>query len=384
MADSRLFPHQAYLAEPPKAPHFLLSAAPGPPVSSDEFVARMQAVGDALRAGGVSHVYLVHGTFVGPDALGLLAELERALPKASAVIRRFVKRVVDKVAGEAGNYPPSFARLFESSIARPGAPRIPVKLFNWSSENHHIGRADGAIRLIAELSSLKLKPGKRVLLWGHSHAGNVFALATHLLSGNVEAQRRFFDAAQIYYRWPLIGCVDIPVWNQVRQLLEETPAPLSGVHLDCVTFGTPIRYGWNGEGYSQLLHFVHHRPSEGLPEYQAPFPPKWHRVMSAADGDYVQQLGIAGTNIMPSFLQWRAWMADNRLNRLLQADDAVGGTIERFRAGKIVADAGTTLLVDYGLPSGSITRHLAGHAVYTRKKWLLFHAEEVARRFYTP
>jgi hypothetical protein len=39
-------------------------------------------------------------------------------------------------------------------------------------------------------------------------------------------------------------------------------------------------------------------------------------------------------------------------------------------------------LVDYGLPDGRITRHLAGHAVYTRKRWMLFHAEETVRRLY--
>lgn len=40
------------------------------------------------------------------------------------------------------------------------------------------------------------------------------------------------------------------------------------------------------------------------------------------------------------------------------------------------------MLVDYGPPEGNIAQHLAGHAVYTRKRWMLFHAEEVARRFY--
>ncbi|KKK59925.1 hypothetical protein LCGC14_3029480, partial [marine sediment metagenome] len=58
------------------------------------------------------------------------------------------------------------------------------------------------------------------------------------------------------------------------------------------------------------------------------------------------------------------------------------GRVDRFKAGAIVPDAGTSLLVDYGLPQSGIGEHLAGHAVYTRKKWLLFHAEEVARRLY--
>ena len=101
----------------------------------------------------------------------------------------------------------------------------------------------------------------------------------------------------------------------------------------------------------------------------------------AADGDYVQQLGIAGTNVVPSLFAWRARLADRRLDRLVQAG-LPEGRAERFQAGAIVPEEGTTLLVDYGRPQGSITQHQAGHAVYTRKEWLLFHAEEVARRLY--
>jgi len=342
----------------------------------------MQQVGAALRRANVAAVYLVHGTFVGPDALGVLAELARTFPSASKSVRRVIKRIVDKVVGEVGNYTPGYARCFEESMHERGRRRIPVRLFNWSSENHHIGRADGAVRLIDELASLDLQRPDRVLLFGHSHAGNVFALMTNLLGDNRRAVVRFFEAAAIYYRWPVVGCVDIPVWNRVRRMLTGKTPPLAGVPLDMVTFGTPIRYGWDSSGYDQLLHFIHHRPAEGLPEYRAPFPPKFDDIMSADGGDYVQQLGIAGTNVMPSVFSWRAWMADSRLNELLQGEAARTGTLERFKAGAIVPDEGTALLVDYGRPEGSIADHLAGHAVYTHKDWLLFHAEEVARRFY--
>lgn len=342
----------------------------------------MRQVGAALRRADVGAVFLAHGTFLGPDALGILAELARALPSAGEPVRRIIKRIVDRLAGEVGNYTAEYARCFESCMTEPGETPIPVRLFHWSSENHHIGRADGAVRLIDELAALKLHAGQRVLLWGHSHAGNVFALATNLLAHDREAVERFFAAAEIYYRWPLLRCVDIPVWERVRHLLSGESSPLSNVAIDVATFGTPIRYGWNADGYARLLHFIHHRPAEGLPDYRAAFPPRLQDVVKGTHGDYIQQLGIAGTNTMPSILAWRAWMADQRLNRLLQDDTSVGGPLERFGAGAIVPDEGTTLLVDYGLPSGGIAQRLAGHAVYTRKRWLLFHAEEVVRRFY--
>lgn len=382
MLQAKLFRHQAYKASRPTSPHHLLTPPSYPPIGSDEFRSRMQQVGGALDDAQVGAVYLVHGTFVGSDALGVLTELARTFPSAGNAVRRVIKRIVNKVAGEAGNYTPDYARCLEESIYREGKPRIPVRLFHWSSENHHIGRADGAVRLIDELAALGLPAGRRVLLWGHSHAGNVFALISNLLGGNAQAADRFFEASKIYYRWPIIGCIDIPVWDRVRELLADEASPLAELPLDMVTFGTPIRYGWNSSGYSRLLHFINHRPAEGVPEYRAPFPPKLDDVLTAAAGDYVQQLGIAGTNVMPSVFAWRAWMADNRLSRLLQEESAASGALERFRAGAIVPDEGTTLLVDYGLPEGSIAQHHAGHAVYTRKQWLLFHAEEVARRLY--
>jgi hypothetical protein len=341
----------------------------------------MAAVGDQLRDARVGVVYLAHGTFAGHDAFGLIAELGRVFPTASDAMRRVIKQLIDAAAHDVGNYTGAYAKVFEEAINREGAEHIPVRRFLWSSENHHIGRADGAVRLLDTIASLELLPGQRVLLWGHSHAGNVFALCSNLLSGNQEAIEHFFEATSVYYRWPLLGCVDIPVWKHVREMLLADRFPRERP-LDLVTFGTPVRYGWDDRGYARLLHFINHKPVSGLPEYQAPFPPKMENVMQAIDGDYVQQFGIAGTNFMPSLLQWRAWWADNRLNRLLQPPQETRDLLERFRVGKRVPEAGTTLLVDYGKPDGTVAQHFAGHAVYTRREWLLFHAEEVARRLY--
>jgi hypothetical protein len=342
----------------------------------------MARVGDVLREHRVAAVYLVHGTFAGNDAFGLMGELGRLFPAASDAMRQVIKQMIDAVAADVGNYTGEYARTFEEAIHRDGKPRIPVRCFHWSSENHHIGRADGAVRLIDELASLNPAAGERLLLWGHSHAGNVFALMTNLISGDQEAVEKFFEAARVYYRWPVVGCIDIPLWRRVHDLLAQAAPPLEQYPLDIVTFGTPIRYGWDACGYSKLLHFINHRPADGLPSYRAPFPPRIEDVMEALDGDYVQQFGIAGTNFMPSILSWRAWWADNRLNRLLQPEIGRTDLVDRYRCGIRVPEQGTALLVNYGRPEGSVAQHFAGHAVYTKTEWLLFHAEEVARRFY--
>jgi hypothetical protein len=382
MPQANRFRHQAYTSALPASPHHLLNPSGFPVVGSPEFKRRMREVGEVFRANDVAAIYLAHGTFVGLDAFGILTELGRLFPSSSRLITRMVHRLVDRVANEEGNYTESFARCFEGAINRLGQRRIPVRLFHWSSENHHLGRADGAVRLIDELASRGFKRKDRVLLWGHSHAGNLFALMTNLLAGHRETVEQFFQAAAIYYRWPLLGLVDIPVWRRVHDLLTGKDRALSGRGFDLVTFGTPIRYGWDSDGYGNLLHFVYHRPVDGMPDYRAAWPPRWGHVVHATHGDYVQQLGIAGTNVVPSVLAWRAWLADRRLNALLQAELPGSRPLDRFEAGAIVPDEGTTLLVDYGQQEGTVLQHLAGHAMYTRKEWLLFHAEEVARRFY--
>jgi len=342
----------------------------------------MREVGQALRAGGVAAVYLVHGSVDGLGSLGVLAELARRAPAVDRALGGIRRHLAATPASDAGQFSESYASLFDTAINPPNEPRIPVELFAWSGEDHHLGRADGAVRLIDEMDRLGLRSGQRVLLWGHGHAGNVFALATNLLAGHPHAVEQFFRAAAIYYRWPLVGLVDVPVWERVASRLQDPCPPLAGVALDLVTFGTPIDYGWDSGGYRRLLHFIYHRPAAGLPIYRAAWPPELDDVLTAAGGDYVQQLGIAGTSRSPGLCFWRAHLADRRLGRLVLGDPAEAEPLERFRAGAIVPDEGTTLLVDYGPSEGPITQHHAGHAVYTRKRWLLFHAEEVARRFY--
>lgn len=377
----------------------------------------MRAVGDRLRAAGVATIYLVHGTFVGADAWGALAALARVYPPLGEYLRPLAKDLADAMFGDRGNYTLRYAQVLEESLngclergregegergrfATPTSPLHPVppssplplspsqsapiavRRFLWSSENHHLGRADAAVRLLDELARASRERPGRLLLWGHSHAGNVFALLTNLLGGDDPARGRFFEAAEIHYRRPLTRRVDLPVWPRVAARLASGELADLAPRLDLVTFGTPIRYGWETAGYKRLLHVVHHRPCETLPPYRAPFPPTVERVARAADGDYIQQFGIAGTNLPPAVFQWRAYLAERRLCALVQAEIEPSELLARLRAGCRVADEGTTLLVDYGPPPDGFAQHLAGHAVYTQLDWQLFHAEQVAAALY--
>lgn len=327
-------------------------------------------------------MYLVHGTFAGNDAAGILTEVGRVFPQYREPLAQLAKSLVDKTFGDNGNYTAAYARAFAEALNADGGEEIPVRNFAWSGENHHLGRADAAIRLLEALADERPAAGKRILCWGHSHAGNVFALVTQLLTADAAMLDAFFSAAAWHYRVPLLRKVDLPIWDRVARRLRDSERPMIDAPLDFVTFGTPIRYGWAEGGYDGLLHFVNHRPRLGQPLERAFWPPTIDDVRAGLDGDYVQQLGIAGTNAWPAVWSWRGWFAEQRLSKLLQPEYSSFDLIARLRLGLRVPDAGRTLLVDYGPAEGNVAEHLAGHAVYTKLDWLPFHAAETARELY--
>lgn len=374
------FRHQDYAAEPPQAPHYFLRPRSGPKFGSADFRRRLAQVGERLTAAQVGAIFFVHGSFAALDSLNILSAVARRYRPARGSLDRLSRQLLDNEVHDAGHYTPSYAGAWEEALRGEGRPR--VRVLSWSSENHHLGRADAAVRLIAELAALDLPAGKRVVFWGHGHAGNVFALMSQLLTADARTVRHFFDAARIYYRWPLMPLIDIPLWRRVRHLLLGDRRWIAARPCDWVTFGTPIRYGWGLRESDSLLHFIYHRPGSARPAHLATLPATVDETMRGAGGDYLQQVAIAGTDTPPSPLTWRSWLANRRLGHLLE-DEAPGDELpERLRLGARVHDSGTTLLVDYSAPDETAARHLAGHAVYTRLEWLLFHAEQLAQHLH--
>jgi hypothetical protein len=371
-------------------------------VLSDDFVIHLHKPGDLLEKAHVVAVFVAHGTFAGTDSLGFLTELSRFAPTFSRSIGRCSKRLFDWLAGETGNYTRLYRATMEKGISPKAGRGIEVHRFHWSGQNSHIGRADAAVGLIDRLARLAARLDRshwddptmppRVLLWGHSHAGNAFAIASHLLASmrnsdqSPESRFRdsFFNAAGSFFRRTRSGRIDMPLWPGVLQVLKDAQHPLRRLAIDAVTFGTPIRYGWDAGGYSNLLHFVHHHPQADRPEYLSPCSICPWRIFTAADGDAVQQFGIAGTNTVFNPLALRTLIADWRLGRLLQHNLPSEWFVRRALRGRRIPSVGTTLLVDYPDQDRSFLPRLLGHAVYTRRQWLPFHLQEVARRFYGP
>jgi hypothetical protein len=338
---------------------------------------------------------LIHGTFVGSDAMGLVRDVARVWPEAGKWLGQLEKQLADHVAGDNGNFTASLAEQLQRLLADSGAPEIEVTRYSWSGENHHIGRADAAVRLIEELNDcaarLEAKPSSeaahttpppRILTLGHSHGGNVLSLVTNLLGADTETREQFFAAAKPYYKWPLAGHVDLPHWPRVLEHLSAHDLAIARVPLDIVTLGTPVRYGWETRGYGKLLHLVHHRARDEFRPHFATFPFTWEDLAEARGGDVLQQLGVAGTNFSPGPLNLRAVWADQRLNRMLQPGLRRRDLLARWKIGLRVHDEGDTLLIDYPLPKTNFWKHLGGHAVYTQTEWLLYHAEIIAEHLY--
>ena len=370
---SQALPTSPYLVLQPPAP--LPSDAPRPPTLQ-------QAAAD-WRASGVTLVYLVHGTFAGDDAVGLLAPVARMAPRLGTVLRRWHKSVVDLVIGDTGNYTADYQRRFAAIVNGDQTQSIEIRRFDWSGQNNHLGRSDAAVRLISRMLEDVQQGHRRVVLWGHSHAGNVFALVSNLLAADPQTREEFFRAAGCYFRGPWAGRIETAPWRRVVAALDQQRDLVHQLELDIVTFGMPIRYGWDSGGFRRSLHFVNHIPTAQLAVYRAPFPPRLYRLLMAADGDFVQQIGIAGTNLIPFPLALRSVCADWSLDAFLQAGVSRRSIWKRLRAGTRVSHEGTTLLVDYGSQSARWEGHVFGHAVYTRERWLPFHIEEVARRWFS-
>lgn len=333
---------------------------------------------ELLREGGVAKIVLIHGTFAGNDIVGLVRQVARFSPSLAGKLSLLGKRWFDEFAGEVGNYTASYAQLLSRLINTPSLPPIEVTRFGWSGENHHLGRAGAVMSLINSQGSNSLGPNERVLALAHSHGGNVLAMLSHLIGCDQQDRAAFFDATRLHYRNPLTGAIDLPNWDIVSKRLAEAREP----RIDVATFGTPLRYRWNTSVCSKLLHFVHHRPLDPQHPAQAVLPTSIQQVIDAEGGDYVQQLGIAGTDFVTFGFAWREWIVERRMRRMFERGARRRDLIGNLKRGQRISADGTTLLVDYPDSDQQWRRKLFGHGVYTCHQWLPFHLREIAERFY--
>ncbi|NQV23822.1 MAG: hypothetical protein HQ518_05580 [Rhodopirellula sp.] len=353
---------------------------------------------------GVRKVLLVHGTFAGTDPFGIHAMMHAAAERLPPAARRAVdpvidrlsdqtKRLTDAITADVANYSNGYRQLFQTLVGDdPDVSRLEP---TWSSENNHIARAGLAIRLLNELVELHehgFDPvHERVLLWGHSHAGNGFAILSNLLANDRESVEAFFAAA---------GNSLGEAGEAARQVLaaSSTPHPMATAAL-VVTFGTPVRYGWDTDGLRSLVHVTHHRPAKDQADATAIVPAVTFGcegntfgdnftaattgvadVLSAKHGDWVQAFAIAGTDIAPPLNRKDNVRLGTFLERGLpeptppKIGDRLKVACTRWKTCTRMHADGRNLLVDY--QSSRLTRFgpsrqaVLGHGIYTLKDWL--------------
>ncbi len=386
----------------------------GAPPDSPAWLDAMAVHGKQMAQAGMRAVVFLHGTHLSSDlfgmgrldeAGGLKRGYSRGIPGMEALLALMrqdtngvpampggvkppyaddeaTKKLVDEQAGDAGNFTTAYVELFKKAVNRSASrPILCVRLL-WSCEQHHLGRSEAAVRLLHRLRALCAEhgfgAGNRILVQAHGQAGLVMALLSNLLAPGKPAVREAV----------LENLKGVMPDGEIAALESLVPGSgvLNGATLDVVTFGTPVRYGWDPSGLGTLLHVVNHRPmrTDGkrwlakmeLPQITMEMPIAW-------GGDYVQQLAVAGSDAAPTSEQAKA--ANKALWELLEPWDGFERWLECARRTTRCQNDGQCLLVDYKDSTGSTDArdHLYGHAAYTRTNAMLFNTGEIVQALYS-
>lgn len=299
----------------------------------------------------INHIYFIHGTFVGDDPFDIISFLERAFPSlAGSIIEKMkfqIKSGSNLFARELGNFHPKLIiRLKEICPAETN-----FENFTWSSSNHHIARLRGTLNLMRSIDR-NTRPGERLLLFGHSHAGQLFTLLSQLL-GKSHFSKQLKEIL-------LIADVNS---NELEHLILSCKKR----KFDFVTLGTPVRYTWNNKTFqnSSLLHFINHRGSTPMGGGLA-------SSITTKSGDYIQQWAVAGSDSKSPLKE------DQKLNEELDLILGVGRDSAMLKRNikfkKRLHKYGEHFLVDFNdnskVPNSLLT--IFGHGVYTKKDPMLW------------
>lgn len=295
------------------------------------------------------------------------------------------KTLLDSQIGDAGNFTTATVEQCRKALNQKLTKPITCIQELWSSEHHHLGRALAACRLLDRLHTLVAEqhvgPGDRILVQAHGQAGLLLALASNLLCPSpITGRKALFDLLATYSAQGS----DAQTIQRIDQRLAQGGL-LNGAALDIVTFGTPVRYGWDPSGIGKLLHIVNHRHlrTDGktwlskmdLPQITMEMPIAW-------GGDYVQELAVAGSDALPAE---QAKVANKAVWELLEPYDGFERWVECARRAVRFPSEGQCLLVNYKDCTGStnVRDHYYGHAAYTRTNAMLFNFNQIAGRLYS-
>jgi len=381
----------------------------------------MAALGKRLSHAGVRMIVLLHGSIMGTDVFGVqrvddLGGLKRGYSRGVAGLDALLalmressngmsllpgglkpplanddatKRLLDEQIGDAGNFTNTYLELIRQSLNQGLDRPIHCVRELWSCEHHHLGRAIAAVSMLERLHNWgethKLSQGDRILVQAHGQAGLVLALVSNLLCVASNSSRtRLLDLLSTFASQ--VNRPDIPSTIQRIAPLLSNGAILNGATLDVVTFGMPVRYGWDPSGLGKLLHIVNHRSmrTDGktwlskmeLPQITMEMPIAW-------GGDYIQELAVAGSDAVPTTEAAKA--ANKAIWELVEPFDGFERWLECARRAVRIPSEGLGILADYKDSTGStnVRDHYFGHAAYTRLNAMLFNTTAIVQSLYS-
>ncbi len=337
-----------------------IAFTPLPAEGTTEWRVAMEELGSRMRGAGTRLVLFVHGSFVGDDPLALARTLEGAVPvfpDLARALRGFTRAQVSRFLGDLSNFPPDYIDALASATG------VESVGFTWSGENHHAARVQEAVRLTRALALHSATGlGNRVLLVGHSHGGQLFALLSQLIARSRGYEELVAAAA---------------ARGEDVAVLEEHLERLRCCAFDVATFGTPPRYDFAPDAHFRLVHLVNHRNTGRAASLRG--------LLHTRRGDYVHHLGAPGSDWPAPLAKDRA--LNERLDRVLGVGSDVRAWLRHVADGPRLSPYGHTFLVDYGDEARVVPNFWAtgfGHAAYTRREAMLFHMKVVADHFYSP
>lgn len=348
----------------------------GEKFESDEWKLKMSAQGKVLKNHHVRHVLLVHGTFAGNDALGLFDLFEPIDKKLTGTtfitdtLKTQGKNLLNHLAKDIGNYTPEYAAALGQALNH----EISCELFTWGSGNYHLARLKGTVELAQKLADTitqdNILETERILLLGHSHAGQLFALLMTFLENGEKAQQLY----KIMQKSQHLG--------EMKELFNNLET-IKTVNLDIVTFGTPVRYSWGDYKKYRLMAIINHRSEASI-----------SGLLSTRDGDYVQQWGVEGSDMFPP----NEMDLNEKLNAILDKGRDIPTLIDSLenknrRYAHTANDklVGKTVLIDYKDNADNLLEHLDityciktlfGHGVYTETRAMLFNIHTIVENLY--
>ncbi|MDA9950976.1 hypothetical protein N9D31_00235 [Oligoflexaceae bacterium] len=323
----------------------------------------MKSYGMAMKKAGVEQVYFVNGTYAGFDPIDLINLAKNLFPRLP---ERFIAKVqamnvagLNRIVKDTGNFLDRYVDLFSESVDLKKCDN-----FKWSSANHHAARVEGAIQLLASLGEKvrkkEISSEARILFVGHSHAGQVFSLITQILYDPDSSKLK-----EIIYD----NFMDKSLFDAVLRKTKD-------LRFDFVTLGMPPRYKFIENINVRLMHIINHRG-------------KAHRagslkgIFHTRDGDYVQQLGIRGTDNAAFVPKLR--VANQKLNAILDGGVNMKRWVADIKLRNRVPRYGWSFLIDYkdqSIARPNLFKTIFGHGTYTETRFMEFNTRVIVKHFY--